>query len=223
MGYRSTRKADSAVRFFWGVKIGGSSPQYFTNAPSDISYGGSTYSSDYLISIDNVGHSEDGIQEASVSISNGDGTLGTLASTVFYGADRNPNCTIYQWWYASTDTALATIQETITATVGRVEAVKWTSTTLSFTVRNITNSLASRAPWKGYGHVCPYAVDFKGEQCAATTLSYTSCGGTFQDCTDRSNTARFGGMRHSPKDGQTISYGQEGSFIIGPPPDIPAN
>lgn len=222
MGYRTTHKADTNVRFYWGVRIAMPTAQLFTNAPFAISYASESYSPSYLMEITSLGQNDQGIQESSVSISNGDGSLGVLFSALA-GTYKNPDVIVYEWWFDAADLTSTTIQETIVLANGRAEVPKWTSETASFRVRNAVNSIASKGPWRGYGKSCPYAVDFKGEQCAATTMSYATCDGSFTACGLRSNTPRFGGMRHSPKDGQVIHYGQDGSFIIGAPPDIPAN
>lgn len=209
-------------RYYWGIRIAMPTVQLFTNAPFTVSYGGESYVSNYKMAVSSIGQNDQGIQESSVTISNGDGSLGTLFQALS-GSYRNPDVIIYEWKYDEADFSSTTIQETVILANGRAEFPKWTSETVSFRVRNAVNSVASKSPWKGYGKLCPYAHDFKGEQCAATTTSYTTCLGTFADCTARSNTARFGGMRHSPKDGHVIHYGQDGTFILGPPPETPAN
>ncbi len=223
MSYSSLHIADSTVRFYWGIKLDlSSTSSFYTNAPFSVSYLSNTYSPNYKMEIHGLGQSEGAVQQMTVTISNADGAIGVLAQGLA-GAYRFPQVTIYEWWYDASDFTSTTIQQTKVVGFGRMESPEWGEEELSFRCTPLVSSVAGKVPWKGFGHICPYSVDYKGEQCGSTDATTSTCGGTFTECTARSNTARFGGMRHTPQDGQVFYYGQEGSFIVGAPPQGNAN
>lgn len=218
MGYRTLHYTDKTIRFHWGIEIFMSTVQRFTDAPFDVSYGGNTFTRDYYLNITSLGQSNNSISNTSVEISNGDAGIGVLAQAIS-GKYRNPDVTVYEWWFDASDLTSTTIQETITLVDGRLEAPSWDRSTIKFSIMPFNSSLAGKAPWRAYRHSCPLTVDYRGEQCGAGyNASYPTCGGSFADCTLRANTARFGGMRHVPKDGAKFRVGSEGgSFVTGSP------
>lgn len=220
MSYSSTHVSDNQLRFYWGVRINlASTPVAYTNAPFSITSGGIVFSPSYSLRVNEMGQIRGALGDIGVEIGNADGVIGVLAQALV-GKYRFPFVTVSEFWFDASDPSSTTVQDTVVLTFGRMESPSWDESRIRFRVASMVSSSSSNVPYKSMTHTCPLINDYKGEQCGASDASHQTCAGSFTDCSARSNTARFGGFRHAPSDGDTFYFGQDGSFVVGNPPGV---
>lgn len=209
--YIETHRTDPVLRHATLLKLDTSTPQYLTDADLPVVYGGNTYVPTRSLVVSNVVWSSDGTDfvTANVEIGNGDAAFGVIVSG-FTGASRAPGITLYSAWFDLGQNV--TVQAAWTLISGRCDAPTWDSEKVTFRIVPPADGTAEKLPWRTFGTSCTHRK-FKGGPCGYAGAA-TSCDRSFASCTTLGNTARFGGFRYLPAEGQRFQLNSSTAITL---------
>lgn len=199
----SAHKGDTVRGTFWLVKLGLSTPVYLTGCDQPVVYDGHAFEPDPL--------TVEGIQGDGAAVSGSGGRLTLIPGGTYWqalladiaGGNRTFEVTLWEAWLDPANFPSPVPAEVRLVALTRVEAAEWGRGEIAFTLGPASDPALGRIPFREYQTICSYRA-FKGAQCGYSGVE-TTCDRTFDACTARSNTARFGGFTSFLPDGYTIT------------------
>jgi len=188
-------KAGSANTPFYLVKI--DNTYFYTDCDQPITYDSNTYNPAPL-QVDGFRSSSDlPLDGGSIKIGNVDLVFSSL---VLNGSLANKNVFVYEVYL---DSSFEVVDAELLFE-GRIEGQSLTEKWAALTCTPFRYKWGSMTPRRRIVRQCGWM--FKSGRCSYSGVD-TLCNKTWEDCTSKSNTARFGGFRFLPERGVKFTWG----------------
>lgn len=188
----------------------GASDYFWTDAPHSVAYDGDTYTQ-RAFAVGPLIVGVDGEQVVEILMTDIDKVIRGL----LYAESWSYRPAVLMEAYLDADGAVVGVPTVLAdgrADAGSVDLIAEDEpVTISLLPEHDAEGAAG--PSQEYSSSCRYAKLFKGEQCGYVG-GETTCDGSWTQCGARSNTARFGGFRFSPKPGAKITL-SGGTLTLG--------